>query len=321
MTKRLNQLGSTTPKLHATRFKEELLGRLLGLQAHKKGRDVLLIFRGDVGPALLKASEITGALHVSMAAEIVRSDILERSMKFDGSLEEDCMETYVPQSLIELVSMIEHSPDIETQIETETIKSDLAIPHLLQYNCHQSPKKRSYMLQKHAKSREAPFVIYVGLLLFAKTRKRQLIDILHQYGICISYDRVLEVSSQLAEALVERYLEEGLVCPTVLRKGLFTKAAVDNVDHNPSATTAKSSFHGTGISLFQHPTGDNSGEPREMLHIAERPSAKKVPPLPESYINVRPAYFTATTPLLPKRQNLPPLKPDSLYRSLDMEFQ
>ena len=148
-----------------------------------------------------------------------------------------------------------------------------------------------------------------------------MIDILHQYSICISYDRVLEISSQLGEALVERYLEEGLVCPTVLRKGLCTTAAIDNIDHNPSATTAKSSFHGTGISLFQHPTGDNSGEPREMLHIAERPSAKKVPPLPESYTNVRPAYFTATTPLPPKSQNLLPLKPDSLYRSLDMEFQ
>ena len=36
------------------------------------------------------------------------------------------METSVPQSLIELVSMIEHSPDIES----ETTKSDLAISQL-----------------------------------------------------------------------------------------------------------------------------------------------------------------------------------------------
>ena len=67
---------------------------------------------------MLKASEITGALHVSKAANIVRSDILERNMKFEGSFEENCMEKSVPQSLIVLVSMIEHSPKIETQIET-----------------------------------------------------------------------------------------------------------------------------------------------------------------------------------------------------------
>ena len=32
--------------------------------------------------------------------------------------------------------------------------------------------------------------------------------------------------------------------------GLFTVAAVDNIDYIPSATTAKDSFHGTGISLM-----------------------------------------------------------------------
>jgi hypothetical protein len=35
--------------------------------------------------------------------------------------------------------------------------------------------------------------VYVALLLFAKTRKRQLIDLLFQHGMCISYDRVLEI--------------------------------------------------------------------------------------------------------------------------------
>ena len=125
----------------------------------------------------------------------------------------------------------------------------------------------------------------------------------------------------MGEALVERYIEEGLVCPSVLRKGLLTTAAIDNIDHNPSSTTAKSSFHGTSISIFQHPINNNFGEQREMLHIAERQSTKKVPPLPESYTNVRPAYFTASSPLPPKCQNLLPLKPDTLYRGLNIEFQ
>ena len=75
---------------------------------------------------MLKASEITGALHVSKDADIVRSDILERNMKFEGSFEENCMETSVPQSLIELGSMIKHSP----AIESETTKSNLAISQL-----------------------------------------------------------------------------------------------------------------------------------------------------------------------------------------------
>ena len=33
---------------------------------------------------------------------------------------------------------------------------------------------------------------------------------------------------------------------------MFTIAAVNNIDHNPSATTAKESFHGTAIFLLQY---------------------------------------------------------------------
>ena len=123
---------------------------------------------------MLKASEITGALHVSKAADIVRSDILEKSMKLEGSFEENCMETSVPQSLIGLVSMIEHSPGIETQMETETTKSDLAISQVLHYNCHQSPKKRNIMLQNHSKSRETPFVIYVWFAVVCKNKEASI---------------------------------------------------------------------------------------------------------------------------------------------------
>ena len=42
------------------------------------------------------------------------------------------------------------------------------------------------------------------------------------------------------------------------KKTLFTTSAYDNIDHNPSSITAKESFHGTGISVFQHPDSNNS---------------------------------------------------------------
>jgi hypothetical protein len=46
---------------------------------------------------------------------------------------------------------------------------------------------------------------------------------------------------------------------------VFTTAAVDNIDHNPSSTTSKSSFHGTGISIFQHPADENDGVERDVI--------------------------------------------------------
>ena len=43
----------------------------------------------------------------------------------------------------------------------------------------------------------------------------------------------------------------GLERPSQVRHGIFTVGALDNLDHNPSSTTANDAFHGTGISLFQ----------------------------------------------------------------------
>ena len=54
-----------------------------------------------------------------------------------------------------------------------------------------------------------------------------------------------------------------VVCPPTLRLNVFTTAALDNIDHNPSSTTLEGSFHGTGISLFQHLTPESQGLKRE----------------------------------------------------------
>jgi hypothetical protein len=146
--------------------------------------------------------------------------------------------------------------------------------------------------QRHSLERETPFCVYLGLLIYAKTRKKQLIDILFQYGLCISYNRVLGISTQLGEAAVERFVSEGVVCPPKLRQGVFTTAAVDNIDHNPSSTTSKSSFQGTGISIFQHPAEENDGVERDaMIFKTDKPTTNQIPELPDEYTNMKPAYL------------------------------
>ena len=107
------------------------------------------------------------------------------------------MDESVPRCLLQLVSMIKHGPDIKSQIENGLVKSDFALAQLLYFNCHRKGTKATNEHSRHSTDREPPFAIYVGLLLYAKTRKRQLIDALFQHGICISYDRVLEISTEL----------------------------------------------------------------------------------------------------------------------------
>ena len=92
---------------------------------------------------------------------------------------------------------------------------------------------------------------------------------LYEHGICISYNRVLEISTQLGDATVSKYVEDRVVCPLVLRTGLFITSAMDNIDHNITATIATTSFHGTSISVFQLPTKENKGAERGQVKFGE----------------------------------------------------
>ena len=119
---------------------------------------------------------------------------------------------------------------------------------------------------------------------------------------------MLEVSAQLGDAAVGKYKAEGVVCPNILRKDLFTTSAFDNIDHNPTATTSKSSFHGTSMSIFQHPTAENEEVIQEPWNIDSK--VKSIFNLPDSYTNVRPAFFgikNQNPPLVEIQPQLPTL--------------
>ena len=81
-----------------------------------------------------------------------------------------------------------------------------------------------------------PLPVCIGLSVFAKKSKKTLIEILHTNGLSIPYCRVLEISTELGDAVVSKYIEDDVVCPPELRKELFTTSAMENIDHNPSAT-------------------------------------------------------------------------------------
>ena len=67
---------------------------------------------------------------------------------------------------------------------------------------------------------------------------------------------------------------------------MFTTSAVDNIDHNPSSTTATGSFHGTGVSLFQHPDFDKQGT--EMNNVTIRSGSSKCINLCQTSIHTSP---------------------------------
>ena len=137
-----------------------------------------------------------------------------------------------------------------------------------------------------SKVRESPLCIYLGMHIHAKTRKKGIIERLSSLGLSISYTQVLALSTVLGNDVLYQYEEHKVVCPPALRKNVFTAAAIDNVDHNPSSTSAECSFHGTGISLFQHITEEEPGVAQHKKSIQS--SSKKLSQLPSIYADITP---------------------------------
>ena len=155
---------------------------------------------------------------------------------------------------------------------------------------------------RHSSDRETLLPLYIGLLVHNKTRKRDLIDILHAKGLSVSYDRVLQLSTDVANKVLETFEKDDFVCPTTLRKDLYTTGNLDNIDHNPSSTSAQSSFHGTAISITQHVTNEKTGTLRHEQTWASNTTqhSKSIKPLPDTYTHVPPAAFPNNNPLLPQ---------------------
>jgi len=76
--------------------------------------------------------------------------------------------------------------------------------------------------------------------VYGETRSKKLVDLLYELGLCISYDRLNTILTQKGIEVCSFYEKEGVVCPPKLVRGVFSTAAVDNLDHNTSSTTASS---------------------------------------------------------------------------------
>ena len=171
------------------------------MRAHTKGRYVLLVFQEDVGAALTKACEPdsdNNVVHLVRAAQTVRRQMFEEGEPFNG-FPEGCQEYPVPSRLRGLVSMVLEGPSIKDQM-ADTTPAVLANAQMLTFNCikdNRAHPTTGIVTARHSPAQETPVPTYVGMMLHAHTRKRELVDRLSHLGMSISYTRVIHLSAQM----------------------------------------------------------------------------------------------------------------------------
>lgn len=285
VTDRLCQMG-LNKYTHTTRLKEQLLLGIPGLRSEKIGKDILLFFDDHVKYLVAKAIEnpISDEEILARSIEILRTTFHQETVNvFNGSLDKDFRASKtVSKTLVNYISSLLEGCDSNTKV-AEKIAENIA--QLIQFNyVKRRDKEVSYV--RHNIDREQPLPVYLGLMVHLSTGKKKLVEELNSIGASISYSRVLDIERAIAVKVCDKYRQDNCVCPPNLKYGLFTTAAIDNIDHNPTSTSAKYSFHGTGISLIQHMDEDIQNS-NDYLHLEKADFlSKRQPSLPESYYNV-----------------------------------
>ena len=132
----------------------------------------------------------------------------------------------------------------------------------------------------------------------------------------------MQLSTALGNSICDQFHVDGVVCPANLRHGIFTTAAVDNIDHNPSSTTAQGSLHGTAISLFQHPSSIDEGEERPNTPFDITATKREgLKPLPVSYTAVPPVVLPQEPAQIPQI-NSPKMSDGSkIANAMNLEYR
>ena len=101
-------------------------------------------------------------------------------------------------------------------------------------------------------SSEMPWQLAVGIAEHQAMRNKQLITMLHGFGISVDYNRILRVEAQIEASVLKRMeLNDGLYIPPDLVLGRHVFFAVDNVDFAEDTPDGKNTFHGTAMAIYQ----------------------------------------------------------------------
>lgn len=303
---RLQQLlGHEQPKLevHSSRLREKIETHFPTLIATKVGNGYQLM---PDKTNLLKYAENEDADEDAVACmrflKRMRHKISESSCSFSGTFTPDCQQKSVPPALLAFVEELLYGSTSLGE-EEGSPQPAVTISQLIILNYRSRPSKKTNICKlRNKRNFEPPLPLYLALNIYGRSRDKALIDEMHHLGITVSSNRVMQVTSALSQLVVMRAQEEGEVCPSKLRRNLFTVGAYDNIDHNPSSTTSNSSFHGTSISVFQMTTPDNPGEERIfMTSLADtNQSLRTVPELPGSFAKVETTVLPSSQPEVPQ---------------------
>ncbi len=255
-------------------------------------------------------------------SKAIHKDMFKVKQEFTGVFEDNCQEQSVPQSLVSLIDTILTGTDIEQQLsETDDPRhvaavtiSQLIVFNAIEYNNskHQSANNQNDTKSvkiRHKPVRTTPLPIYTAIKVHNVTRSKELVNSLNTLGLCISYESLSTLSTDLGNAVVKMFESENVALSPHLRFGVPSFGQVDNIDVDPKNRDAMGCLHGTCITLTQLPSKSIPGverdcqKYRELVHQdCKSSNSKKVQELPSFYTDIQLCKVSSHDVSVPKSE-------------------
>ena len=246
---------------HTTRFASKLEDANLGLkivQTTKSGKYVAV--KNDILKIL--ESESDWVQLIKRVVDPIRSEIIEIQKSHKPSMSDmQPWEIKCPKLKFLVSFLCLGDPEITNlPLSLETICQMIIYNSKQKYRPGMVKNEEDIEKIRHPRESECPIIHYTTLKLYSTIRSRTIIQVLHQFGITLSYSRVKSFLDELSLVVNALYSKsENKVLPSTLKKDLFTIFIDDNLDKNSRSVDGKGHFHGTAVSVLQFPTQDCSG--------------------------------------------------------------
>ena len=154
----------------------------------------------------------------------------------------------MPIELFTLVNSILEGIDLS---EKGFSKESLGLAQAMTFNFHfTSHGKRQLLKKKRDWSKEILFPIYVAIKNYSHSCLLTMINWLYFCaGISLSYNRLLDITRDLANRILHQYERGGVFIPCSIKKNIFTIIVKDNIDQDAKSTPATKHYLCLSVSI------------------------------------------------------------------------
>ena len=244
----------------------------------KRGRDRAIQKNEDQDD--MKDDEMKTLFH---AAVLIRKSIRKcKKWVFTGSFDKITDEN-VPMELFSFFRWVIQGPfDLLSSEKTssEVHKRAMSLTQSTVAMCLSDRQMKHKKSETTRMTAEMPQQLAIGLAVHQAVRSKELISLLHRFGMSVDYNRVLRVESQIESNVLQRMEQnDSVYLPPDIVKGRYVFFAIDNVDFAEDTPDGKRTFHGTAMAIYQRADAQD-----QVVHVNADPTLKgrSIKDLPDS---------------------------------------